>query len=405
MGYTTTAVKGVAWTMSLRAVTRVVAFIKTIILARILVPSQFGAYGIALLLISFLEVMTETGVNVLLIQEEQTDRYIDSAWIVSIIRGIIISLIIIILTPFIASFFHSPQSTNLLYISSLIPFLRGFINPSVVKFQKELTFNKEFWYRFSIFLLDAIIAISLSIILRDPTAIIIGMISGAILEVILSFFIIKPLPRLKFHPEYLSRIFNRGKWVTASGIFNYLFHNADNIVVGRILGTASLGIYQMAYSLSILPITEIADVFSKVTFPVYTKISGDRDRLRKAFIKTQLLISALSIPFGAALFIFPNEVVTLILGKRWLEISTFLPILAIFGIMRAISGSVSVLFLAVGKQEYVTVITLISIVGLIVPIIPLIQNYGLIGTSISVLIGASLALPSIIYYIIKIFPI
>jgi len=89
----------------LRAATRALAFIKTVILARILVPSQFGAYGVALLVLGFLEVMTETGVNVLLIQEKETDRYVNSAWIVSIIRGIIISLVIILLTPFIVKFF------------------------------------------------------------------------------------------------------------------------------------------------------------------------------------------------------------------------------------------------------------------------------------------------------------
>ncbi len=402
MGYTKDAVKGISWIAVLRISTRAVAFLKTVILARILVPSQFGAYGVALLVVGFLEVMTETGVNVLLIQEKESDKYINSAWFVSIIRGIIIALIIILFTPFIADFFHSPESKILLYTMSMVPFLRGFINPSIVNFQKQLNFNLEFRYRFSIFLLDSIVAIILTLITQDPIGIVYGMIAGVILEVLLSYFIVKPIPHFTLNSDYISKILHRGKWVTASGIFNYLFHNADNIVVGRLLGTSSLGIYQIAYSLSILPITEIADVFSRVTFPVYTKIAGDKARLRKAFIKTQLVIASLTIPLGIILFIFPTEIVSLILGEKWLGAVVILPTLAVFGVIRATSGSASALFLAVGKQEYVTAATLVSTLGLIIPLIPLVMKYGIYGAALSALIGSIAAVPVFVYYALKV---
>lgn len=402
MGYTKEAVRGVSWIGILRISTRILSFLKTIILARILLPSQFGVYGIALLVLGFLEVMTETGVNVILIQEKETDQYINSAWIVSIIRGIIISLVIILLTPFIASFFHSPDSIKLLYAISIVPFLRGLINPSVVKFQKEMRFQKEFIYRFTVFFIDAGIAVIATIVLRDPLGIIIGFIGGVIIEVVLSYIMVKPTPHLKINKEYIFKIIHRGKWVTGSGIFNYFFHNADNIIVGKILGTTSLGSYQMAYSFSILPITEISDVFSRVTFPVYTKIAGDKDRLRNAFIKTTLVIAALSLPFGVMLYFFSHEIVFLILGDKWIAAASILPVLGIFAVIRAISGSSSALFLAVGKQEYVTIATLASILGLIIPIIPLVTRFGLLGAAISALVGSIVALPFFIYYTLKI---
>ncbi len=403
MGYTRIAIKGVSWIATLRVATRALSFIKTIVLARVLLPSQFGAYGVALLVLGFLEVMTETGVNVILIQEKETDQYVNSAWIVSIIRGIIISLVIILLAPFIASFFHSPDSIKLLYAIGIVPFLRGFINPSVVKFQKELRFQKEFLYRFIIFFLDAVIAIIATIILRDPLGIIIGFIVGAIVEVVLSYIMVKPTPLFNINKEYFMKIIHRGKWVTGSGIFNYLFHNADNIIVGRLLGTMSLGIYQMGYSFSMLPITEIADVFSRVTFPVYTKIAEDKKRLRKAFIRTTLVITGLALPFGLLLYLFPREIVSLVLGEKWAAAAPILPVLGIFGVIRAISGSSSALFLSVGKQEYITVVTLVSIMGLIIPIIPLVLRYGIIGAAISALIGTIIVLPVMAYYTWKVF--
>jgi O-antigen/teichoic acid export membrane protein len=88
----------------------------------------------------------------------------------------------------------------------------------------------------------------------------VGLLSGILIELALSFLVIHPRHRLRPALQYLPPLFPRGQWVTASGAFNYIFHNADNIVVGRLLGIHPLGVYQMAYSLSIIAITEIADV-------------------------------------------------------------------------------------------------------------------------------------------------
>ncbi|MEK6883756.1 MAG: oligosaccharide flippase family protein, partial [Nanoarchaeota archaeon] len=165
MGYFKDTFRGISWMALLRGSTRGLAIVKTIVLARFLSPSQFGLYGIAILVLGLLEILTETGVNVVLIQEEgKTDEYISTAWVVSILRGIFVTLLILVLAPTISSFFSSPTALNLIRFSSLIPLVRGFINPSVVKFQKELKFNKEFWFRSSLFLVDTAFAISLGIL-------------------------------------------------------------------------------------------------------------------------------------------------------------------------------------------------------------------------------------------------
>ncbi len=402
-GYSIDAIKGVSWVGALRFSTRIVSFIRTAVLARILDPGQFGAYGVAMLVLALLEVFTETGVNVLLIQEkEKKDEYIHSAWIVSIVRGCIISFGLYISAPYVAAFFHSPQSVPLLQVISIAPLLRGFINPSVAYFQKELQFQKEFWYRFVLFFVDGSVAIGFAFITHSAISLVIGFIAGIILELALSFIIVKPRPRLMIKADYIKQIIHRGKWITASGIFNYLFHNADNIVVGRLLGTTSLGLYEMAYSISILPITEVGDVFSRVTFPVYAKIADDRMRLKTAFVKSTLVVSLLTIPFGIILFFFPKEIIHVVLGDKWLGMAVVLPILAVFGVLRAISGFASALFLAVGKQEYVTVVTLASFLGLIIPIVPLVIQYGMLGAGISAMIGTLVAIPLFVYYTISV---
>jgi O-antigen/teichoic acid export membrane protein len=201
---------------------------------------------------------------------------------------------------------------------------------------------------------------------------------------------------------FVKEVLHRGKWVTASSIFNYLFHNSDDMIVGKILGISNLGLYQMAYKISIFPITEISDVVSKVVFPVYARIDNDRARLKRAFFKTLTLISVLSISLGVFLFIFAREVIFLVLGESWIDILPFLKILIIFGIIRGISGSTSALFFALNKQEYVSVVTFVSFMVLIVTIFPLTLTFGLIGVSISVLISSVAALPFMAYYTFKV---
>jgi O-antigen/teichoic acid export membrane protein len=280
----------------------------------------------------------------------------------------------------------------------LVPLIRGFINPSVVIIQKELLFKKDFFFRSTIFIFDSFASVFFVLLLRSPSGIVLGLIFGAMLEVMISIAFLRPIPKLEIKKNYVKQIFHKGKWVTFSGVFNYLYHNLDDVVVGRLAGIGSLGLYGMAYNFSTLPISEIADVLSKVTFPVYVKIGGDINRLKKAFFKTIIFVSLLSFPLGLVIIIFPSQIIHLVLGENWIEAAPALQILGIFGIIRAISGTTSSLFLAVQKQKYVAVVTFVSFVALGIFVIPLVLLYGIVGASIASVIGAIAALPVMAYY-------
>lgn len=403
MGYFKDTIKGISWAGSLRLSTRLIAFFRIAILARILTPAQFGVFGIAAFVLAFVEIVTETGINVFLIQEKKKiDDYIHTAWIVSIIRGIIIALVIILSAPFIASFFNSRDSYLLLVLIGIVPFVRGFINPAIIKFQKELEFQKEFWFRLFVFFIDAATAIILVFLIREPIGLVWGLIAGALLEVVLSFLLVKPTPRFIFEKEHIKRVVGRGKWVTFAGIFDYLFRNLDDMSVGKLLNTSSLGLYQMAYKLSELPITEISVVVSKVTFPVFTKISNDAKRLRKAFFKTMIAISGLIIPIGLLLILFPREIIQVILGSQWLDAARVLQVLVIFGIFRALSGSISVLFLALQRQEIVSLVTFVNMAGLAITVVPFVLMFGMVGAGIAAIIGSILGLIVSLYFAFRI---
>ncbi len=404
MGYFKDTLKGLSWMGGLRGTTRALAFIKILILARILSPSEFGLFGIAVLFLSLLEIISETGVNIFLIQEEDDiDSFIDTAWIVSIVRGILIALVLFCFSPAISRFFNSPQSLNVLLLISLAPLIRGFINPAVVKFQKNLLFAKEFIFRFLIYFLDASVAIIVALITHSAISLVYGLLAGAVFEVCASHIFIKPRPKLRFVKDKLKLIIKRGKWVTFAGTFNYLFENIDDAVVGRLLNTAYLGTYQMAYKVSSLPMTEVSDVIQKVTFPVYTKIAEDKERLKKAFIKSLFATILLVLPIGLILFFFSREAVLILLGPKWLSVVPVIKVLSFFGVVRSITETTYPLFLSLKKQNYVSAITLFSILGLAITIFPLVKNFDIVGAGISSLTGALFAIPITVYFLNKVF--
>lgn len=402
MGYQGQTIKGFSFLSAVRLITRAISLVKNIVIARILYPSQFGAFGIATLVLTFTEIITETGINTFLIAEkDEIDEYIDTSWLVSILRGFIIFLIIFAMSPIISAFFKNNDSRYLLMLISLVPLIRGFINPSVIKFQKHLYFHKEFFYRTSILLVEGLSSIFLILLTRKTESLIYSMLISAAFETAASFFIVNPRPKLNFKLDLLKKVIGYGKWITASTIFNYFYQHGDDITVGRVLGATSLGLYDMAYRISLVPLSDISDVVSKVTFPVYVKISDDHKRLKRAFLKTLGVVILFTLPISIVLFLFPKEIISVIFGERWLPASSALRILGIFGFVRAISSFAQGVFLSLGRQDIFTLISLVGLVGLGATIIPFTIAWGITGAAGSALVGTAVTIPFIIYNLHK----
>lgn len=402
MGYYKKALGGITWMGVLRGSTRVFAYVKIAILARILNPLQFGLFGIASLSLSFLETITETGINIFFIQGGGKIRdYIDTAWVISILRGTILSAVLLFATPLISMFFKSPEAKTLLYTMSVIPFLRGFINPAIVRFRRDLNFNKEFGLRLSVSFSQSLSTIIFALLTKSAISMIYGMILGVMVELAYSLLFIKPRPRFVFDKTKIRRVVKRGKWVTLAGIFNYFFREGDDMVVGRILDKASLGIYQVAYKISSLPLTEVSQIVQSVVFPVYSKFSKDKERLKRAFVKSVIAVFLIVFPIGFVFYVFPTEIVTIILGSKWLDAVGIVRILAFFGVLRSMTSITFPLLLSRKKQEYITYVTLVGIFFLGISVVPLVLAFQVKGAAYSALIGATAALPVSYYFVLK----
>lgn len=400
MGYSKKAVKGLGWVSSLQVLSKGVVFAKYVIIARFLTPTELGLFGIAMLTVSFLQSMTETGISAFLVHIDNAEEYVSSAWIVTIIRGAILFLFAVLLAYPISVFFSNPGSFNLILVASLIPLIGGFINPSSVKFQKNLDFDKQFLYRFAISISDFLASVILIFFLKNAFALVLGLVFSTFIEAALSLLFISPRPRFVFEKKKITELFHFGKWLTLVVSTNYFSQQLDSIVVGKFLGTASLGIYQLAQNFSLQVMSDAGDIFSTVTFPLFSKIKNDIKRTKRALLKILIPVSLLFGSITIFLILFSKYILVFFVGQRWLGADIPLKIFSLTGLITAFMAIITSLFLAHARQDITAKILIIRLIVMLIFIVPVSIKFGIIGASFTSLVSYVLVIP-IVFFGIK----
>lgn len=395
--------KGSIWSFSMRITQVILEFTKLIIVAYIITPRDFGLLGIALLIISILETVFQMGFNLALIQKkEDIKALIDSAWTFSIIRGLIIFSILFISAPYFAIIFNEPESTRIIQIIGLGVLFDCFKNISIIYFQKELNFKKQFIYFVSGYLIDFIITITFIIILQNLWAYVLGLLIGKLSFMILSYIMGPYKPRFNFNIKKGLELFAFSKWILISNILVFLILQGDDIFVGILLGATTLGFYQMAYKISNLPATEIAGVFDNFNFPLYSKLQDDPVALNEIFSRSHNLINFLVIPIAFLFFFLGYDIIKIVLGEQWLPIVPIFQILSIWAFLRSNSKNLSIFFTAIGKPKINTFAQGIQILILFVLIYPLLISFGLLGVAVAVVLSAIVILFIRVFIFLKI---
>lgn len=373
---------------SLRIVQQLFGLARLLILARILAPHDFGLMGIALLSMSTLETFSQTGFQAALIQKkENIESYLDAAWTVLILRGLLLFGILYFAAPFVASFFNTPEAKPIIQVIGFSVLLQAFTNIGVIYFQKDLEFNKEFIYQFAGTLADFIVAISAVLILKNVWALVLGLLAGNAVRCIVSYLIHPYRPRLSRDSAKAKELFGFGKWVLGSSVLIFLIMQGDDIFVGKFLGATMLGFYQMAYRISNLPATEITHVISQVTFPAYSKLQDNIHELREAYLRTLQLTAFLSVPIAGLIFVLAPNFTMIFLGEKWIPMVPTMQALAIFGLIRSLGATTGSLFQGSGNPHILTKLAVLQLAILAGIIYPLTARWGILGTSIAVVIS------------------
>lgn len=386
------AVTGGAWVFALRISNRSLDFIRTIILARLLSPTDFGLVGIAILAISMLETFSNTGFQFALIQKKNNIRpYLDTAWTISALRGLVLFIILFICAPLIASFFNSSQALLVIRITAISMIITGFQNIGIIFYQKELEFNKLFKYEIFSTIAQFTGTVILAFAFRNVWALIFGNIIATFARFCLSYILHSYRPKFKVEKDKVLELFGFGKWVLLSSVVIFFARQGDDLFLGKVLGITALGFYQMAFLIGNIPSSEITGIISKVAFPTYSKIIDDSRKLTEAYLKTLAIVFFVSLPLTGGIIVLAQPFTSIFLGDKWLPIVLLLKILALSGILRSIIGTGGAIFNAIGKPRFDFTMNLIRLFAIGISIYPLTHFLDMAGTCLSVLFSLIIA--------------
>lgn len=381
-------IRGGIWVSASFAVGKSLSTIQQIVLARLLIPEDFGIYGLSLLAIASLEIFTQTGIKPALVQAKNLDNdTLNTAWTFSIIRNLILFLGLQALAPAASWFFNAPEIEPILRLLAFYVLLEGFVNIGTVFFQKNLEFQKlavlDQVFIFSNFALSIVLAI----IYQSVWAMVFARVISSLVLLIASFIVCPYRPRLCMNKHAAGRLFNFGKHVLVSEILLFGFRQGDDLIVGKLLGDVAVGFYMVAYNLASTPHSSITQIVSRVSFPVYSKLQNNLDELKDTYCKNLKLTATLALPLGLGLLLLAEDVVPILYGSKWTPMVPSVQVLCVYGLIRVLGATTSPVFQAMGRPGIISQLFGIKVFVLVLIIFPLTNTYDILGTSIAVTIA------------------
>lgn len=377
------AITGGIWATALNVSARVFQLLTAVLLARLLSPRAFGIVAIGMLVIVGLRRFSMLGLDDALIynRDSDVDRYLNTAWVMNGVRGVVLAALLFFSAPFIAGFYREPLVAEILPVMALGPLVFGLKNPGIVYFKKDLVFHKQFVYDVSGEAAYFLVALAYAVWNPSPWALAYGYLARNVVRTGLSYALHGYRPWPAFDLDLAREMFDYGKWITGGSIANYVRNEGDDHFVGWLLSAGSLGIYQMAYRLSNAPATEVTHVISTVTFPAYSEIQDDLQQLRAAFYKTVRVAAFLAAPMGIGIAVVAPTFVRAVLGEQWMPMVLPMQILAVYGLIRGFVSSYGSVWRATGHPDYLFKLQVVSIVLMAIPLYPATVAYGLAGTA------------------------
>lgn len=362
-----------------------IAFVRSIVLARLLVPEVFGLMSICLIVIRGLEVFTQTGFGQALIQRKSSfSEARDTAFTLLVIRGLILCGLLFFISPLIAGFYRREVLDSAIKVIAISFAFGGFKNITTIDYQKELDFKYLIYLEQITNLLNFIIVIILAYMTRSLWALVVGHVIASAVNTAASYVIIPPRVKFKWDKKIARELISYGKFITGLSIVLFVGTELDNALIGKIVGLEVLGYYVLAFSIANLLTAHIAKLISGVMFPTYSKLQDDLLQLKSFYLWVIRLVAILVIPAAIGTILLSPEIIRVVYGERWFPAVIPLQILVTFGSIRAFAAINGFVFNGIGKPNYDFWTGLTRLIILSIIIYPLTVYFGIEGTAIAV---------------------
>ena len=393
-------IKGVAWRGVARFGGQGLQFVTTIILARLLSPTEFGLIGIANIFILFANTINQLGIASSIVQRKEIDEgHLSTAFWINIITGMVLCVLMIFISFPAASFFRNDAAQPVIATLSFIFILGALRIVQNAQFSRKLEFKKiarvEIWELF----LNSVMTITLAVYGFKVWSLVYGRLFGVFMGVLIAWGQSTWRPKFIFNIKKFKELFRFGIHAMSVNILTYFGTNVDYIIVGRFLGASPLGIYTMAYNLVTLPRRKLSSVITGVAFPAFSRIQDQHERFARNYLKMLTYISFFTFPLLAGLCVLSPIFVRVLLGAKWLEAIIPMQIMCVLGMLSSVGTTMGSIFYAKGRPDLEFRVDFINIV-LLVGCLLYTVRFGIIGVAVTVTILGCIMIP-VVFYIIS----
>jgi O-antigen/teichoic acid export membrane protein len=320
----------------------------TVCLARLLTPAQYGLFGMATVITGFAGMFADLGLNQAALQREQISKeQLSGLFWVNQLVGAGFALAGVALAPLAAWFYGEPQVAKLVAALSLVFCISAVGSQHLVVLRRELRFSR-------------IVAIDIGSLVGGVSAAIACASALGVWSLVVQQLVTPTLAALgywqasRWRPMWLRRLpdirsmLQFGAQVTGFRLVNYLARNVDNVLIGAVHGAHVLGLYARAYSLFVLPLSNINQPLSSAVIPGMSRAQLEPAVFRELYLGSLRAVAWMSIPVSSLLIALADPLIPFLLGGKWLEVVPIFRLLGICGFGQAISNTMGWVYIARG---------------------------------------------------------
>jgi O-antigen/teichoic acid export membrane protein len=350
--------RGVFWTYSSFYIGKVMVLISTVILARLLVKSDFGVVSFALLIIGFLDTINSAGISSALIyyQDDENALYNSAFWLNLAVGGVMFAGTWL-LAPLAGNYFDDIRVVSFTQALAFVFLLNSLEDIPKAILTKNLSFNVRFLPDTLHAIFKGVVSILCAFLGFEAWSLVIGQLSGAFASLITYWIIVPWRPKFEMTIQWIRSIFSYGIGIVATNLLSYILVNIDYLFVGYFLGAAALGVYTIAFRIPDLLIVQFCSLVGRVIFPVFVKLKNDPDALKEAFLKTMNYVSLITIPLGLGLMLVTKPFVLTVFTDKWSEAIPVMRAIALYALFLSLAYNATHAYKARGAISLMTSIS------------------------------------------------
>jgi O-antigen/teichoic acid export membrane protein len=381
---------GVIWNSLGLIIDNGLSLIVKLILARLLLPKDFGIIGFAVVFMGIIKVISDMGMSTALIQRKDENLKpidYDTAFWAGIIWGLFLATILILaIAPIAADFFNAPLLKSIIPVLSITFVLKPLNTVHIVNITREMDFKRLVLPRNISNIAAAAIAIIMALTGFGVWSLVFQRVLTNVFLVSIYSYVSKWRPHLRFDKNSFRKIFSFGVYTTGTGIFNFLTGNIDYLLIGKMLGAGPLGVYSLAYNITYVVRGQIMNVINKVFYPVYSKIQDDTVKIKRYYFSVIKYNCIAIYPIMVGLILLAKPFVLIGLGNKWSEAVLPTQLMAGAGLVHLLTSSNTILLRGIGKPKLELIMSIIKTLGVTVPFIVIgVIYYGINGAAAGLL--------------------